>query len=584
MVSAAPAPLSFWARRGFVIAWVVGVLVSLPALRVGALNDDYFQHLALEGAIPLAHLGPATLYDFTAGHNVLPWIERGYLPWQSHPELSLRFFRPLASFSIALDHALFGRAQLPGHLLNIAWFLALLAVAVAWFKELLPRPQAALASVLFAVAGGHALNVAWTSTRHLLISAVLCGLGVWLHVRQREAVVAERPSAGAWVAWPPLALGLATSEASLAGIALIVSYELLGRTDSVRSRLVALAGPMSLALGYLAFYVLSGYGVRHSGLYLSPFSQPLEFIEAAASRWPILLGELTGAVPASLWGSAPGAPPVLVTLGCLFSALVVGLLVRAPLDASERRRVLWLGVGASAGALPAVGGVLDGRMLAIPCLAALPVVAVAVTTTLGRPGPYRIAKTGACVLLFLHLGLSVFVRVGMTLAFATISERQRELAQGADVSACPIDATGLIVTGADPSLSLAGATSLVYHRPELMDRFRAIHVLSMAPQPQRLERTAAGALSVAVEELPRQVTLFESLFRDEPLSPGYTLDLHRFGATVVETERGLPTRVNFRVPARSCLLLLRDRRLVSAALPLPGRSLLIQHEPGPFGL
>ena len=69
----------FWAPRGFWIAWIAGAVLSLPALRVGALSDDFFQHLVLEGSVPVPHLGPTTLYDFTAGQNVLPWIERPIL-------------------------------------------------------------------------------------------------------------------------------------------------------------------------------------------------------------------------------------------------------------------------------------------------------------------------------------------------------------------------------------------------------------------------------------------------------------------------------------------------------------------------
>lgn len=579
----AASPPRFWARHGFVLAWVLGVALSLPALRVGALNDDYLQHLVLEGSVPLAHLGPTTLYDLTAGHNVLPWIERGYLPWQSHPELALRFFRPLASASIAFDHALFGRAPLPGHVHNLAWFVALLALAIAWFKELLPRSQAGLASVLFAVAGGHTLNVAWTSTRHLPISAVFGGLALWLHVRQREASANGRASAGTWVAWPPLALAFASSEASLASIALIASYEIFGRTDGVRARLAALAGPLSMALGYLVFYNLAGYGVRHSGLYLSPFSAPLEFSRAALLRVPILVGELAGALPAFLSGSTEEAEPVLAALGIVFTSLVVTLLVSARLDASERRRVLWLGVGAIAGVLPAVGGVLNGRMLVLPGLAALPVVAIAIDATLGQRRR-RLAVAGAWVLLCLHLGFGVCVRLGLTAMIANISEQQAALARGADMSACPTDATGLIVTGADPSLSLSGATSLAYHRPDLIDRFVTLHVLSMAPQRQSWERSVDGTLTLTVEDRPRRANLFEQVFRDEPLAPGYTLDLQKFGATVLETERGLATRVNFRVPEKSCLIMLRDGHLVSARLPALGRPLVVPHEPGPYGL
>ena len=581
--SATPATANFWERRGFALAWLAAVVLSLPALRVGAFSDDLFQHLVLEGSVPVAHLGPTTLYDFTGGQNVLPWIESGYLPWQSHPDLSLRFFRPLASWSITLDHALFGRAPLPGHLINLAWFLGLIAVAIAWFKEVLPKHQAGLASVLFAVAGGHAMNIAWTSARHLLISAVFSALGVWLHVRQREAQSSGATSAGTWVAWPPLMLALATSEAGLAGFALIASYEILGRTEGARSRLLALAVPMSLALAYLIFYALSGYGVRHSGLYVSPFADPLEFAKAATSRLPILLGELTGAVPASLWAAAP-ARPVLVTLGCVFALLVTALVVRARLDGPDRRRMLWLGAGAVLGALPAVGGIVDGRMLSLPMLAALAVVATAIDATLKQTGTHRLAKVAAVVLLALHLVLGSSARLGLTIALGHISDRQRQLALEADVSACTTDATGLILTGSDPALSLSGATSLAYYRPELIDRFRAIHVLSMAPQRQTVLRTGERTLVLTVEDLPRQIPLFEQVFRDTPLAVGYELELQDFGAQVLETERGFPTRVSFRVPAKSCLLAWRGGRLVSEPMPLRGASLAIQYEPGPYGL
>ena len=572
----------FWARRGFAIAWFAAVLLSLPALRIGALNDDYFQHLVLDGAIPLPHLGPTTLYDFTGGHNVLPWVELGYLPWQSHPELSLRFFRPLASASIALDHALFGRAQLPGHLVNLAWFLALVGVAVAWFKELLPKQQAGLASVLFAVASAHAVNLGWTASRHLLISAVFSGLGVWLHVRQREAQSRGRPSAGVWVAWPPLVLGLGTSEASLGGIALIVSYELLGRADSARARLLALAGPTSLALGYLGFYAARGYGVHHSGLYLSPFDKPLAFAGALGSRLPILLGELFGGVPAILSGPLPEAWPLFVALGCALLAVVVALAARAPVD--DRRRLRWLGFGAIAAALPTVGGVPDGRMLVIASLAATPVVASAIDGSFASPSARRLARTVAGALLVLHLGVATVARLGVTLALARISDQQEELARQADVSACPLDATGLILTAADPSLSFWGATSLAYYRPEIMDRFRGIHVLSMAPQRQSVERSLDGTLTLTVLDPPRQVTLFEQLFRHEPLAPGYQLELPKLRATVLETERGFPTRVNFRVPEQSCLLTWKGGKLTSSPLPPRGSSLPLDHEPGPYGL
>jgi len=211
-------------------------------------------------------------------------------------------------------------------------------------------------------------------------------------------------------------------------------------------------------------------------------------------------------------------------------------------------------------------------------------VAGAIDAVFAGTSARRLARIAAGALLFLHVGFAAVARIGVSLLLASISDQQKALAQRADVSACPLDATGLIFTSADPSLSLSGATSLAYYRPEIMDQFRGIHVLSMAPQRQTIERALDGTLTLTVLDPPRVVTLFEQLFRDEPLVPGYLLELPKLGAAVLETDRGFPTRVRFRVPEKSCLLSWRDQRLVSSPLPPRGSSITLEHEPGPYGL
>lgn len=579
-----PAPPGFWARHGVLVATLGAVVLSASALRVGALSDDFLQHLVLEGTVPVEHLGPLTLYDFTGGRAITPWIERGYLPWQSHPELSLRFFRPLASASIALDHALFGRNQPLGHLVNLAWYLGLVAVAIAWFAEILPKNRAGLASVIFAVAGGHAMNVAWTSTRHLLISAVFAGMALWLHVRARNPTDDGTRPFGTWSALPLWVLALLSSEATLSALAILGSYELFGRTDALAARVKALAPAATLGLAYLVFYAVSGYGVAHSGLYVSPFSQPLDYALAAASRVPILGGELSAAIPSSLWGQAPDLRPTLVALGLVFMSLIALLLVRARLDAESRRAVRWLAIGTLFSLLPAVGGVLEGRLLALPSLAGAAVVATAIEATFARTERARLARVGAALLMGLHLVGAPLARFGMTHVLAQISDKQRGLAQNADLSACPSHGVGLIATGSDPSLSLSGATSLAYYRPELFEQLQAIYVLSMAPHRQRVERLGTNTLELEVLDPPRIVPLFERVFRDDPITAGYGIDTGKFGAKVMATEAGVPLRVRFKVPVDSCLLVWKDQRLTSVTLPDVGDSLMVDHEPGPFGL
>ena len=56
---------AFWARFGKKLAWGAALVLSLPALSVGALNDDFLQHLVLDGVIPVAHLGPTSLHDLS---------------------------------------------------------------------------------------------------------------------------------------------------------------------------------------------------------------------------------------------------------------------------------------------------------------------------------------------------------------------------------------------------------------------------------------------------------------------------------------------------------------------------------------
>lgn len=581
VVEADAAAPSFWARRGVLVAWLAGVGLSLPALAAGAFSDDFMQHLVLEGTADLPN-GPATLYDFTRGGSALPLIERGYVPWQAHPELSMRFLRPLSSLSIALDHALFGRSQLLGHLVNVGWFLGLLAIAIAWFRRVLPPSRAGLASVLYAVAGGHAMNLGWVATRHLLVGGVFAALAIWLHLRWREPADTDRHRIPEWAHLVLLALGLLSSESSLSALAFIAAYEALGCADSVRSRVRAAAPALLLGVAYLSTYAALGLGTRHSGLYLSPFSQPVLFAKAALTRWPVLAGEMFSAVPSTLWGQAPKARPVLVGIAFLFAALVAGVLRGAGLERREQRQLRWLAAGAVLATLPMVGGVIDGRLLAVPLLGAAPVVATAIEA--GWSSGKRTLKLAAGTLAGLHLGLAALVRVGLTLAMVQLSRAQQTLATTADLSACPDGASALVVTGADPSLSLSGGASLVYYRPETYRQLKRFSVLSMAPQDQILEGVGPRSFILEVAKLPRRKTIFESVFGDEPALPGKIVDLDYLRAEVLAVDAGLPTRVRFRVPESSCLLVLTDGHLTSRGLPKPGETLIVPHEPGPMGL
>jgi hypothetical protein len=573
----------FWPRRGVTLAYACGVVLSLPSLAVPLFGDDFLQRLVLEGSVPMLGLDATTLYDFSRG-GTAPLIEHGFVPWFTHPDASFRFFRPLGSLSIALDHALFGRSALPSHAVNVALFLGTLWLVTALFRRLLPPARAGLAAFLFAVAGGHMLNLDWVAGRHGPVAGLFGALALLLHVTARQTNDTPRRAPAQLGSWIALLLGLLTSETTLAAFAFIAAYELLAREGPFVKRALGCAPYGAAALGYVALYSALGYGIEHSALYLSPLSDPIAYLSGAVTRLPVLLGEMAIALPAFLWGWSEAARPVLALLGLAASALVGALAYRASGSAAERRKLAFLATAAIAGSLPMVGGVVDGRMLLIPFFSSMPIVAIAIEGAFcaSRTAPRRrlLGALGAGVFV-LHAAFGGCIRVGGTALMAGIAERQKALALGVDRSRCAAGATSYVVSGADPSLCLSGLTSLLYYRPELEPR---LAVLSLAPHDQRVERTADGAVVLHVDDLPRRATIFEGLFRDDPLAAGDRVDLDELSATVLATERGLPTRVRFELPENACLLWLERGVLVGHALPRAGETLRVPHEPGPFGL
>jgi hypothetical protein len=574
--------MNFWGRRGFAVAWVATALLSLPALRAEFSLDDFLQHLILEGRVPELGLGPASLYDFTGGHLARrEWFARGYVPWLTDPDFAIRFFRPLGSLSIALDQKLFGRAALPSHVFGVLLFFLVTGVAFAFFRRTLSPNRAGLAAVLFSLASGHYLNLIWTAGRHIVVGGLFGALAVLAHVQHLEQPKGRR----AWLA--PLLLGLSmlASETFLAAGALIACYELFGR-DAAREQRFRRAAPWFAAMAlYVALYAAAGYGVKHSGLYVSPLSAPGAFLSAVATRLPSLLGELSFALPWFLWGAAEPLRPLLAALGLLATALVVWLAHRASTTALERRRFVWFTTSTLLGALPMVGGVPDGRILLLPFLASMPLVATALDGAFALPfAPRFLSFASGGVLAFMHLAFAPLLRVGASAVMTSVAQKQRILAETADFASCAPGSTLYVVTGSDPSLCVSGAPALKYFRPDVAERHPAYALLSMAAHAHELERRADGGLALTVVGAPRNATMFETLFRDTPLRAGDVVAFPGFEAHVLEAEGGFFTRVVFKLPANACLVSLEHGKLVGRPQPEPGSRRLVPHEPGPMGL
>jgi len=89
------------------LPWHLAVLLCAPALRLRSQFDDDFHRAALTRP-DLAALArsPAELFVFIEGDVAANrrFVVMGMLPWWSHEELPLAFFRPLTGLTHWVDY------------------------------------------------------------------------------------------------------------------------------------------------------------------------------------------------------------------------------------------------------------------------------------------------------------------------------------------------------------------------------------------------------------------------------------------------------------------------------------------------
>jgi dolichyl-phosphate-mannose-protein mannosyltransferase len=566
----------------------VTLLVSLPCLFVGFSHDDLTHRLMLEGKVPgFRWYG---LYDFTPpGMPASAMIEQGSLPWFTNPEISLRFLRPVASATQALDHVLFGRRALPAHLQSLLWMAALAAIAARLYRRWFEPGAARLCAIVYALSGVHAMPTAWLASRHTLVSATFGALALWAWARWRE----DHFEPGRALALACLGLSLLSSESGLVAVALLVSYEVGTKGTEPRLRRAAL--PLLVGLAYLGAYAALGFGARSSAFYVSPFSAPLAYALTALEGVPALGAELLLGLPSAVSGLGGSASAALfVALGLLAFAGAGTLLyrLRDDFEPGARRNLLWLSLGSFIGLFALVGAPVTGRVLPLPLLGGSAVVGHVLWAAWRRARQRQVGAWWVAVGLLgvLHLGLAPLLRVGVALQFKEFAEAQRRLALDTDVGACAERGALYLLTGSDPILSLYLGPALLFYAP---DKARAEHLrtLSMAPQSQVLTRVSATAFELEVLDPPRWGNDFEHLFRDadNPLRDGQRIQLPELSVLVSETSAGLFTRARFTLSREPealpiCLLVWRDGRLQPLPLPAVGQGTRLEHSAGPTGM
>jgi hypothetical protein len=269
-------------------AALVALLLGLPSLALGELLDD---HLLRASARALDGPPAWDRFRFAGPGEIVELRERGFVGWWAPDEFVARMLRPLSSLTHSFDYSAWPGAVWLMHLQNVLLY-ALLTWAVAKLIQRVHGPGlvAGVAALVFALDESHALTVMWIAGRNTMLAALFGILAIHAHLRWRDpsgpgrALGSSEPGQGrTWFAVAaPLcfALALAAGEAGLCSFGYILAWTLVRE----RSRLggwLALAPYVAVMIGWRLIYVLGGFGVVGSGLYLDVGAYPGSFVARA---------------------------------------------------------------------------------------------------------------------------------------------------------------------------------------------------------------------------------------------------------------------------------------------------------------
>lgn len=387
----------FAGKRALGVLIALGVVVFLPAITAPFFLDDFLHVAMVEGEFP-GRRSAFDFYDFVADDNRAEMLERGLLPWWTHPALRIRFFRPLASVLVWFDHALFGHHALPMHLHSVLWWALAVLVVHRLFAQTFARRTSLIATAVFALAPCHWLPLAWLANRETLL-AITFGVSGLLVVR--------RPLLAALA----FALALAGGgEYALAFGGYVLAWSLVSRDVPRASRAAALASFAVPAATYLAVRTRLGYGAVGSGFYTDPLREPLSFASKVPWRGVVLLVESWLTFDASSF--TPGSQRWLLVVLLLGAALLcVPPLVRAvrALEPARKTKATWLVLGSVLSLSPVLAVVPAMRLLGICTIGVALAVALVLEQAwfhdrdVARTREVELAWVAALVLGYAHL-------------------------------------------------------------------------------------------------------------------------------------------------------------------------------------
>ncbi|MCC6274715.1 MAG: hypothetical protein IT569_02555 [Leptospiraceae bacterium] len=268
---------------------LIGMGVRLPSLNIGFHSDDFFFLSMLEDVQPFKR-APWDLFNFASGDRAENQIQknRGTIFWWSHPDVKLRFFRPLASLTYWIDFHVFRYDAFYWHIHSLIWWIFLILALYLLLREIFPLDIALLSLLLIALDDSSIMHTYWIAQRYATITTLFAVFSLLFYIQFRKTKSKQK----ALLSGISLLVSLLSGEYGLMIIAFMVFYDLFIQEGKLSEKFKFSYIYFLPALIYISTHIYMGYGVGNSDLYLSPKEDFLELIQQFPLRVLYLLGAL----------------------------------------------------------------------------------------------------------------------------------------------------------------------------------------------------------------------------------------------------------------------------------------------------
>lgn len=398
------------------------ILVMLPALKLGLIADDLPQRMVefrpeqlppsmhATGMLPSDSGSFSTVLFGLFGLNRNPQYlalmkNYGALPWWTPDDLRCSLCRPVAAITHWLDYRIFPNSPALMHAHNIAWFAAVVFLLTIVYRKLMGAGWAAgLAALLFLLDSNTYFPAAFVANRGYFLALFFGLLCLYEHLQWRST----KSRSAMILSGLFLALSLFAEESGASMFAFILAYALVLEPGSFRNRALTILPSVVVITAWQIIYMLSGYGLRHVGIYIDPAQEPLHFVRELIPRDMVLLGsQLTGVPPEFLFAAKPSLYPIIIAVYGMFA--VAALAVFLPLVFRDKVTAFWFAAMILA-AIPEAVLVPLSKNFGFIAIGAFGLIASFIAGTFNRPNRLpewkgcRILAWVACVLLILVHG------------------------------------------------------------------------------------------------------------------------------------------------------------------------------------